>query len=306
MWGRSFALVACVLLVASTALADTKDEARALAAEGIELYENGSFAAAIERLQRADALYRAPVHGVYVGRALGKLGRLLEAEEVYRRSAELPVQPEEPATFETSRKAARDELAEVRKRIPTVRIEAREEVGGRLRVLLDDNVLDGSKWSGVRVDPGPHVMAFQLGDGPTSTQDFTAEEGSEKCLQVNVVDGDNQATPAPSTGGDLLWPGLAFGIGGLGLVLGGITGGIALAKAGDVKDQCPNDVCPTPDLAEDAGTANTLGSVALASLITGGVGVVLGTVLILVGGDDDTTQVEVQASPFGFSLRGRF
>lgn len=290
-----------MLVATANAWAGPKDEARELAGEGISLYEQGDYASAIDKLEQADELFKAPVHSVYLARSLVKLRRLLEAEAAYQRAAQVPVTDGEPESFAPARKAAREELRDLQPRIPVVRVEVPEGSRERVRITLDDQPLED--WSHVRVDPGAHVIGFQLGDGPASTQAFEAAEGGEECVRVNVVDPE-RGTVAPSSGdGHMLWPGLAFGIGGFGLVLGAVTGGIALAKASDVKDQCPNDVCPSADVAEDAGTADTLGTVALASLITGGVGMVLGVTLVFVLDDGEAA---VSLAPNGLTFSARF
>src|ERR1700743_1878747 len=61
-----------------------KATAREAATEGIGLYRAGKYAQALDRLKRAQALYDAPVHLLYIARAEEKLGQLVEAPETYR------------------------------------------------------------------------------------------------------------------------------------------------------------------------------------------------------------------------------
>ena len=70
------ALVVACLLVAPAAFAQSaadKATARQLASEGIELYQKGSYAEALDKLERAEALFDAPVHLLYIARTQAKL-----------------------------------------------------------------------------------------------------------------------------------------------------------------------------------------------------------------------------------------
>ena len=75
---------------------------------------------------------------------------------------------------------------------------------------------------------------------------------------------------------------VAFGVGGAGLVVGSITGLIALGKSGDLKDACgPNkDTCPST-AQSDIDSYKTMGTISTVGFIVAGVGGAAGLILLL-------------------------
>ena len=66
---------------ASAQSAADKATARQLAVHGIKLYGDGKYSEALDKLQRAQTLYDAPVHLLYIARCQHKLGMLVESAE---------------------------------------------------------------------------------------------------------------------------------------------------------------------------------------------------------------------------------
>ena len=100
MWGRALgtalllrlvpaaAVGAFVTLAGAPAVAQSaadKATARQLAVQGIKVYEDGKYSEALDKLERAQTLYDAPVHLLYIARCQHKLGMLVESAETYRR-----------------------------------------------------------------------------------------------------------------------------------------------------------------------------------------------------------------------------
>jgi hypothetical protein len=119
--------------------------------------------------------------------------------------------------------------------------------------------------------------------------------------------------PAPAPRGDdggvdggavLAWTG--FSVGGVGLVVGAITGGLTLSKGSSLKDDCLNNLCP-PDKQGDIDSATTLANVSNAMFVISGVGVAAGVVgLLLMGDDDEGASVSLRAGPGSLGVSGRF
>jgi hypothetical protein len=123
---------------------------------------------------------------------------------------------------------------------------------------------------------------------------------------------DGGDTPAePSSGGlsPLVWVG--FGVGAAGLLVGGITGGIAAGKASDLKDRCPDNACPREETEDDYDSTYTMAHVSTVGFVVGGAGAALGLVaLFALSGDDeaDTATITVQPSVGlgSLGITGRF
>jgi hypothetical protein len=108
------------------------------------------------------------------------------------------------------------------------------------------------------------------------------------------------ASPAPSsapaqppppaaesdTAGISPWAWVGFGVGAAGLLTWGITGGVSMSMSSDIKDDCPNDVCP-PEREADIDTAKVLAHVATAGFVVGLAGCTLGVIaLVATAGSD--------------------
>jgi hypothetical protein len=146
-------------------------------------------------------------------------------------------------------------------------------------------------------DPGTHeVTATAAGYKPASTTVTLAEGGHQDITLLLEKDpnavavvppptpaatpGVQTGTPAPPpepTASSSNVPAyVALGVGGVGLVVGGITGALAFGKAGD----CPNKVCKTQS---DLDSAKSMATVSTIGFGVGIVGVAVGTVLLLTG-----------------------
>jgi hypothetical protein len=83
---RCFALALCLtcssLALAAAPTAQDRERARALMDAGDARFEAKQYAAALEQYRGADEIMQVPTTGIEVGRALERLGRLLEAREV--------------------------------------------------------------------------------------------------------------------------------------------------------------------------------------------------------------------------------
>jgi hypothetical protein len=87
----------------------------------------------------------------------------------------------------------------------------------------------------------------------------------------------------------------AFGVGALGLVVGAVTGGLALSHASAAKQGCQGTICPTAN-EPDANAAKSLALVSDVSLLLGLVGAGVG-VWSIVGAPARTTAGGVRVEP---------
>ncbi|MEJ7728150.1 MAG: hypothetical protein WKG00_02950 [Polyangiaceae bacterium] len=101
----------------SDASPEERQAARALADKGLELYEAGRWAEALDRFQRAETVLHAPTHLLSMARAEARLGRLLAARKLYQRAAAEKL-PGAPKAFLQARGEAEAELSLLVKDIP--------------------------------------------------------------------------------------------------------------------------------------------------------------------------------------------
>jgi hypothetical protein len=232
--------------------------ARALAQEGLAALGHKDFAAAADRFARADATVHAPTFLIKLAEAQAGLGQLLNALETCSRIRREGLGPDAPSPF----------------------VQAHEDAGKALAAL---QARLGAKRA---VDPGKHVIR-------AAAPGFRAKEASvtvaERAVQLVPLALDEpgpaeaipeapSAPPAGSVRRPLGIAGLAAG--GVGLAVGSVLGGLAIAKHGEIAPNCQDGVCPSSYKASIA-TYYQYSRVSAASFIAGGALAVTGLVLVV-------------------------
>lgn len=295
-----FAVAAIVLFTASRpasaqSLAD-RETARSLMDEGDKKRAVGDMTGALEDYVAADAIMKVPTTGLEVARTYAALGRLLEAREVLQRVLRSPAKAREPAPFSAARRAADAMNAELTTRIPSILV----VVSNVDPTMIPEISIDGepippaAATAPRKVNPGTHTVVVRAG-AIEETVDVSVAEGEDKTVNIDLKGSAPPAqaplapTPAEparpsgpsSTGKVLAYSG--FGVALIGVGVGSVTGVMSLTKTNDLKEVCPNHQCP-PGKEAEIDSAKTLGDVATAAFIAGGVGLGVGIVGLLMSG----------------------
>jgi hypothetical protein len=263
----------------------TRDEARAIGAQALSLFDAGKYEDALKEFDRADTVFRAPTHGLMAARCLVKLGRLFEASERYMAVTQMDLGPDPSEAFRTAKVEAARELEALLPRIPTISVEVKGQATSGVAFFIDGSPVDSIR-SPRPVDPGKHRIEARLGDAVLSAEDVTLAEQEKRTVTLTLGSqaGDSLGPTEPSgasgqTQRILGWVGI--GLGGAGLVLGGVTGGLALGAQGDLDDSgCRDGVCPKA-VEGDVDSYNTFLTLSTIGFIGGGVALAAGTVLLL-------------------------
>jgi len=187
---------------AQTEAAD-KANARSLATEGIELYNEGRYADALDRLKRAQSLFDAPMHLLYIARAETKLGLLVEASETYRRLIRVELSQETPSAVREAVEAADAELDGVEARVSALRIEVVPPDEPGLVVTIDDQPVAAAAIGVDRpVNPGRHRIRASVPDGRRAEATLELADGARKVLRLELsaagrADGREDASVTP-------------------------------------------------------------------------------------------------------------
>jgi hypothetical protein len=303
--------------------AATRAAARELGLAGIERYKAGDYATALDKLTRAHELVGLTTTGLWRARCLVKLGRLVEGSEALFAVTRMAL-PEDakPVHVEAQRKAAEERKA-LQPRIPRLVIRLEGKVPDDTVVTLDGHTVPPAL-VGVKqpVDPGEHVIEAR-GAGTSADKKIALSEGQVLELPIRLVARDDDrgdvrdGVPKDATeddGGAVLstvgW--IAAAVGGAGLVVGAVTGGLAISKKNSLEAGCPNGDCPPP-LHGDVDEFETLRLTSTVSFIAGGVLAAAGITLVVTGavtGSSASTQGPVQGrltlTPTGLRFEGRF
>jgi tetratricopeptide (TPR) repeat protein len=345
-----------VLLVAASALSappwalaqESKTDAdrataRALAHEGYEAQKEGRYALAADRFERAEALVDAPTLLLGLARAQAALGKIVEANESYRRILREPLAPGAPHAFARAVEDAKREVAGVDGRLAWVTLDVKGPATPR--VLLDE-VAVSTAALGVPLacNPGTHGVKASAEGALSVEKSFTIGEGGKETVSLALqpqpeapVAAAALATPAtavppaaapdgvraeqaPDATSRLYDEGppaptrhpssfqttagfTTLGVGVAGLAVGGVSGVLVLSRRASLSDACPDGRC-SPQYAGQVDTYRTLANVSTAATIVGATGIAAGTILLLTA--PRSTSVRVYAGALSAGIAGRF
>lgn len=304
---------------------------RKLALDGIALFQQGRAAEASQKLEKAYTLLPVPSVALWSGRALEQRGLLVEASERFVEASRLTgFKGDQDVQLQAQKDAARD-LEKLLPRIPSLLI-AVTGAAGEPAVTLDGKLVPAALLGEEQpVNPGAHEIKVSLGARQTARQ-ITLKEGEKKRETVSLTAPPDPTSASPAPAGPVLGtadagtsdagPGqsgarktvayVAVAAGGVGLVLGGVTGVLALSKRGSLEDSgsCKGDVC-LPSQRSDVESLDTLRTVSTIGFIAGGVLATTGVVLLLTQpaaakAELLAPRLALRIAPNGVSLTGVF
>jgi hypothetical protein len=199
-----------LLLRAAPVLAQVSDSQRAAARdlfkEGDTLQRSGKFVEALDRFQRAQAVYEAPTNLLRIAECDAALGRLVESAEAFRAVLRAPLPPGSPPAFQAAIDQARAELAQVEPRVPrlTVDVEQPARAAG-LRLQIDgQSVASALVGAAMPLDPGPHKIALSAPGYAPAEQQVVLKEQEARTISFSLKPdpsaGTSAAPPAPAAG----------------------------------------------------------------------------------------------------------
>lgn len=290
----------------SSSKSDPRFAARALAEHGYALYEAGKYPEAIEALERAVQVYPAPTLLFALGRANATIGKLVEARAYFQRVTQEKLAPDASPAFEQVHRDAPGEVAALDKRIPTITIRVRGAGGKTLRVRVDDiDVQDYSADRPERVNPGQHrVSAVPLG-GVGRTRLVDLAEGAHITVELGLEEAMSPIAPSPPRPPWRVPAYVLFGVGGASLLFGAGAAVYTGIKSAELNAACPTGKCLTPEHDSDIRLGRAMGASSTAAFIVGGVGVVIGTTLLLIE-PSAKPAAAISVGPASIELRGVF
>jgi hypothetical protein len=320
-----------LLLVAPHAHAQSQEDksaARAIATEGAEAFDKGDFKTAADRFRRAVAIFddaKAPTVPptllVGLARSEAKMGHYIAAVEAYNRIIHQGMAPGASQVFTEAVADARREIEPLTPKIASVTI----RVTGceKPKVTVDDQPISSAA-IGVKkpVDPGTHVVKATADGCEPGQTSFRVDEAQSTEATIGLVPSPNRPSPAgtetpsidhgapeqtsPSSLRAASY--VALGVGGAGLLVGGITGLLAIGKHGDLADTCVDDVCRTPQAKSDLDAYHTMTTLSTVGFIVGAAGIATGAVLFFMSprAQAKSAWIVPTIAPGGIGAVGRF
>ncbi len=317
----AIAAIACVLTLGPTAAsAQTASEragARAAAEAGADAFDAGKWQEAINFFSKAETLFHAPPHVLYIARAQAKIGKLVESREAYLKLKRETVSAKAPRAFRDAQKAAVKELAALEPRIPYLTVSVDYPEGASVTVTMSGATLPAAL-VGVPhpVNPGTYEFFATMTGGQSAPVKVVLAEGAKEAVQLTLVSSD--AGVLPPDAGEPASPGLQVGvadpnaeesggingflvgeIAGAAVGVGGIALGVVFAMDAQSKRNDANDLCSLGASGTDcpAGSetqvqqfddeANSSQTKAIISFGVGGLGLATAAVLFFIDSGDE-------------------
>ncbi|HMJ15806.1 MAG TPA: tetratricopeptide repeat protein [Polyangiaceae bacterium] len=173
-----------------------KATARTLATEGIKLFQAGRYAEALDRLQRAQALYDAPVHLLYIARAQVKLDKLVEGAESYRRLSRVQLDAAAAAAQKQALEAGAQELVELEPKIPALRLDVQPPNVEGLEIRIDGERVPPAIVGVERhANPGMHKVQVWAPGFNAAEADVELKPGERKPVLLQLTPGSGGPPP---------------------------------------------------------------------------------------------------------------
>lgn len=184
--------------------AEDKAASRPLAEEGIAAFRAGQYAVAVEKLERAQQLFPAPVPLLYLARAQIALGKLVEAAETLRSLERMDVGKGASAAAKQAVTDGHGELAQLEPRIPSVKVVVEPADAADLELSIDGQKVSSAVVGVDRpTDPGSHVVRAQARGFAPAEATVELREGRHEtvklALRAGTGDASVAAPPAPAS-----------------------------------------------------------------------------------------------------------
>jgi len=282
--------------------------ARAAAAAGVDLLQQGRYAEALDRFQRAESLVHAPTHLLYIARTQVKLGQLVEASETYLKVTREVLPPDAPRAFVDAQASAAQESKELDARIPTLLIRVEGNGASDATVTMDGTPLPAAMIGiAAPVNPGTHALRAVGKDGTSAESRVKLSSGSRETVVLQLRAAEPTPAPAPAPGaptspvpggeavppqsgpdlGKVLgWIGVGVGV--AGLAVGTAFVAINRTKRTDANALCSSNGCPLsskPQIQSLDQQADNAATGAWVGYVAGGALLATGLVLLFTSGE---------------------
>jgi hypothetical protein len=329
---RRAAVVAAVLTLSTAALAEPtaadKETARGLMATGRKDRAKGDLQGALKAFGAADAIMHVPTTGLEVARSQAALGLLVEARDTALQVSRTPAPPGEPAPFKAARDAATTLSEELAGRIPSLTVSLKNAPEGTTLTVDGIRVPAEATSEPRKLNPGHHVVVAKAA-AAEGKQEVDLAEQDAKTVTIELAAKESKAAanePAPEPAAPTEEPSErspvakalvfgGFGMAGVGVVVGSITGVLSLTKTSSIKGSsaCEGSVC-NPSEDGDISSARTTATISTVAFVAAGVGAAAGVVGLLMHDGSGAASEKEQPSAWiqptvglgTLGIRGRF
>jgi hypothetical protein len=278
------AILAPAILAAAPARgADPAADAQKLFDRGVDAMESKRFDQACPDIEASYNADPRPGTLFTLAECEAQRGRLATALRRYEEYLALytTLPPDKKAKQGDREAVARRQRDALLTQAPAVML---DQPGGTV-VRVDGELVPGSTGTPLRLDPGHHVLSFQVPGQEPTTQDVTLVKGERKVLtsvggpremRSDQPDGDRRSVPAQRVIG-----GVVGGLGVVGVLVATGLGAAAKGKLDSALVNCPTKKnCPMSDQA-GVSSAGNLADGSTALFVVGGAAIAAGIIVWL-------------------------
>ncbi len=172
--------------------------ARELGTEGIKLADAGDCAGAIEKLQKAEALYHAPTILGRLGECQVKVGKLVLGSESLQKVVREDLGPSPKPVFVAAQARAQKVLDATLPRIAKLKISVSGACAADAKVTVDGESVSKAMFGESRpTDPGAHALRATATGCLEATASVTLAEGETKAVALVLVVDPSIKPPEP-------------------------------------------------------------------------------------------------------------
>jgi hypothetical protein len=304
---RGLGASACAAFVMMGAVSDAKAQnAEALFDQGLKAMLDGRYETGCPDIERSYGLDPLPGALFTLAACYERWGKVHTATGHYEKfvSVAKGLPAAERAKQEKRVATAKDKLAALRPQVPTLQLVFASPPSDDVLVTLDGQSVSPAELGQDRpIDPGEHQIEVRAGSGGVEEMTVRIDAGQTRTVTLQLPDSGGAGAAGPDDGSEDEgsaggWTGMhtgavvAGGLGVVGLVIGGVTGGMVLAKKSEVDDSCVDGVCRDEAGKEAADDAKSLASVSDITFVVGGVALAGGIVLWLLAPSLDEPDAE--------------
>lgn len=169
---------------------ERKATARAAYVEGVRLQESGNCVEALSRFEVAEKFFSAPTHLLHMGQCQAATGKLVEASETFEKLSRTALTKESPDAFRLAQEQGRKHLAQLRPRIPTLRIQTHPPPAalGNLVVKVNGKALPREILGIARpVNPGRYQVTVWAPGYRETIAELEVGEGTARALEMKLT-----------------------------------------------------------------------------------------------------------------------
>ncbi len=273
-----FALVSTLTLGSAPAYAagDEKAVAESLYQAGLKLMAEGKNEEACPKLVESQRIDPASGTQLALAKCYDQAGKTASAWALYK-DITFAFKKAGNAAGE---KAASDKVDQLEKKLSRLQINAAGDAPGLVIRRDAEEVGKAVLGTPIAVDPGPHVIeATAPGYQVWQTTVTIGKEGDTQTVTIPAL---TMAAKRANTLRTVSY--VVGGVGLAGVVVGGIFGGLAASAKSSLKAECPGNVCPAGQPANDLADAHRKATISTIGVAVGGAALATGIVLFIVSG----------------------